>query len=1499
MTDPTTSTTQSPGTGTAPPEAPGLMSPPPLRAPESAPLTDQHNQSSTSTPTPTAGRTTASINASQNSNNNVLDTTNNSAVFTADDFTNKQVLLLNKTKTTIWQIGGSCIIQGPGQPRFETRHQIHRGNQTLVITGTQLNMQILRYNDIVPPTEEFLQQWRTLFAFYLRIRAILLSDSPLLEIHDYRIHIQQLFNTKKLDSIQIENSFKKNNEMRNILLKAKTGPITKTTQFLYRSLDTAITFIENKLKQIRAENNRQSNVHSVNPLDIRLYPDPTAYDFFVEIPESVANFQTPIMIRNTRTPTPAVSSTNVNTDIRLAVREINELLTLANNETENINNNLLQDLLAEDMTLANQESHTDLNLNPHQGPPTHSEPNDNNTEPTPPPTQPTSDPPIRQSQDHQLADSPLDQIPIEQFYLCPLQTATTIDINLGDDWCTVFTLITDQIFEAIADNSQHREINLERAFKMYGGIPQIFFRTNDSDHPSTYLIKKRLMQYITGRQETLINSWTRDIQKFEMKRNKLSTADLNKKKSADADKLKMKAISLINSGFIRRGICQLESLGVAPINNPSIIQQMRNKHPQNIDVWEGQSTMDPTEFQIQNIIPLIKTLDPHKGTGPRSFKNDYLIKIVTSKKATDISKRAINNLVKLGQLYLSGTIPDKYRRLLSAGLLTPLIKKTDDSGHIEARPVKAEDADTSIFCRALSKSMTESIRSIVTPQQLAIGVDNGIQLYITGINLKLDEAARLNRPLSIVSLDVRNAHNEFNRKSMISELDQLILENPELKTLRCGLLSTIGIQPTIYMRDYKNPSGFLDLCNSCQGGGQGNALTNIAFPIAINRFLKSCESSHANIEVRAYQDNITIIGALEDIFTGENNAYQHLIDGIHRIGCRTNPDMFTIYCNEFDLQHNLIPPHFQRPNINIDDTIVYGVEICGTPIGHPEFRKNHIHAYAQDIISTIESTNHKISEISKHAALIATNLSFQNRFDYISDINLPSETYTARALIDLSLKHLYNHNLGCTVFEADNRQRDPNFVADRAQLRLNDSGIGYRPLQSRFNFINMMNRIIPNIPDIRDGEEILTKGSWPSLASVTGNIFNEDNRWQHFFDKNQHHTRELKDEWIRIQTIKQSLINGLDQEVRTDFNDIDCDVNIFGKNVRNLSRKISDIFNKLRVDSLNKRALLLHRDDPRRIAYFNVKDDDFATSIFCTSNTTFNTSNEIFQEISASHLGLPSPACTNFVGHQLPGAQNDEILDAFGYKLKSLTSVRGDSTRTLHNMILDLLFKELTNVKIWNRGSAPNTCKDIFVHHINHNVEDNDQRNIQGMIPDIQYNINQDMDVSSTLGDVKTFSPCIEYINSYGNRKPVDIRADRVQTEYLNKAKSLDIRYNNVQEGMQGPVETHLRSFNNGVVDGLVVGPFGECSNQIHKLRDIIVSRKVNYYAHHLDIDTAQITSKVKKAMCKSWGLYFASAWARLLLERLQLFYARARQIPNDLELPPEESNMAFNLLFV
>jgi len=85
-------------------------------------------------------------------------------------------------------------------------------------------------------------------------------------------------------------------------------------------------------------------------------------------------------------------------------------------------------------------------------------------------------------------------------------------------------------------------------------------------------------------------------------------------------------------------------------------------------------------------------------------------------------RRKIDSL-NFGKLYLSRKLPPWLRTLLGCGLLTPL-NKVDPvpSRSPDARPVKAEDLDTSLWCKALARDLTPAVKEVVIPQQLGVGV---------------------------------------------------------------------------------------------------------------------------------------------------------------------------------------------------------------------------------------------------------------------------------------------------------------------------------------------------------------------------------------------------------------------------------------------------------------------------------------------------------------------------------------------------------------------------------------------------------------------------------------------------------------------------------------------------------------------------------------------------------------------------------------------------------
>ena len=62
------------------------------------------------------------------------------------------------------------------------------------------------------------------------------------------------------------------------------------------------------------------------------------------------------------------------------------------------------------------------------------------------------------------------------------------------------------------------------------------------------------------------------------------------------------------------------------------------------------------------------------------------------------------------------------------------------------------------------------------------------------------------------------------------------------------------------MRSNLPGTGYIHICDSEKGGGQGNALTGYIYVINQDPALKATEAAYPGVEVRAIQDDITLIG---------------------------------------------------------------------------------------------------------------------------------------------------------------------------------------------------------------------------------------------------------------------------------------------------------------------------------------------------------------------------------------------------------------------------------------------------------------------------------------------------------------------------------------------------------------------------------------------------------------------------------------------------------------
>ena len=116
----------------------------------------------------------------------------------------------------------------------------------------------------------------------------------------------------------------------------------------------------------------------------------------------------------------------------------------------------------------------------------------------------------------------------------------------------------------------------------------------------------------------------------------------------------------------------------------------------------------------------------------------------------------------LGRRYLDRAMPPRVRRTLNKELLTPLVKAAPPPGREpDCRPAKGRDMDISGWTKGQQRKHCEEVSRQLIPQQLAIGV-----IKAHGSNLRLELARRTGEKYMQLALDLKNAHNEYDRSRL-------------------------------------------------------------------------------------------------------------------------------------------------------------------------------------------------------------------------------------------------------------------------------------------------------------------------------------------------------------------------------------------------------------------------------------------------------------------------------------------------------------------------------------------------------------------------------------------------------------------------------------------------------------------------------------------------------------------------------------------------------------
>jgi hypothetical protein len=205
-----------------------------------------------------------------------------------------------------------------------------------------------------------------------------------------------------------------------------------------------------------------------------------------------------------------------------------------------------------------------------------------------------------------------------------------------------------------------------------------------------------------------------------------------------------------------------------------------------------------------------------------------------------------------------------------------------------------------------------------------------------------------------------------------------------------------------------------------------------------------------------------------------------------------------------------------------------------------------------------------------------------------------------------------------------------------------------------------------------------------------------------------------------------------------------------------------------------------------------------------------------------------------------------------------------------------------------NGGIKAKDGKDVFSLQMNANtpLSDEQERWMQGILADmVLYGVPlcsgwggpgvERYGGVTTLTDVKTLAPGQVYKadvplgpgpGQYGS--VVAKRQEKVHKEYEAHAQKLD-RSKGTPVGTKGPMETRLADFGReGKVVGLVMGAYGELSQGVHELIDLIATKRANDYCTNHLMTISRAKNMFKQVIRRKWGLFAHRGWANLLLQR-------------------------------
>ena len=960
---------------------------------------------------------------------------------------------------------------------------------------------------------------------------------------------------------------------------------------------------------------------------------------------------------------------------------------------------------------------------------------------------------------------------------------------------------------------------------------------------------------------TLVEFWEKDKAKVSASRERRRRRRRNEPESgreAEQEKRRREVVALISSGQISRAMSRVTSHGVASMNDPAVLAQVAAKYPARGRPLPDKVPKGQPVEHLRGLRDSLKALLPGSAPGCGGMRPEFL-KVI----GEDMEEEDMLVLEEFGLAYLQGDLPKWFYPIWLTVQTVPIFKT---SGRCAVRPLGLRTPLLKVFHKQVVVQNITEVKEYLEPQQLGMSI-SGAQKLIFSVRSLLNSK----RDFVCVKVDMRNAYNEQSRRACIDAF----AEEPTLRHL--AHFCAVTLAPVNGLE-----SGGSQWGEASEGDTQGDSAASMRFCVALHPSLRRLDAacSAGGGMARAGADDITAIGPSHLVFPAVEEFAREVEERCLLHWEKTKSEVFT--------WEGVLPPHtpegLKLAAEEVDGNIEPGFLIYGAPVGSDKYCTIQLQKIAEQIISDAQLTAELLSG-ERHSLWSALRCSIAHRFDYWLQTSYPSVVEPIATWLDSELWKILEAATGLSIPRTTtNTAWDcvlPVPVAGREARSFQDwvvrlpvklGGFGFRSMKDTASlaFIGALEQAIPAF----QGE----RGICPQLADLLGGqeCFGEDavgNRWRVMLGSGSREGNELRRAWKSLQDEERQASRWLDEEMQEnlsvgleDIGGSSCDGSTRGK----LSEERDTTWARL-----VKKGLETHprQDRTNRPVWAWLQRDKLSAAwLQALPGPDTSLSSAEFSEAAAAALCLPSPACSDRLGHVIRGAQ---VVDLYGESvLCTITS--GDHYRKRH----DSYKMRLLQLCQWAGVDAEVEVFNLFAGSIPQEGLSRMERGrkVQSIVPDMRISIPEEGNLAKRLHEIKIISSSkTRYtIHREGQEatRAVDKRAGELNAEYLAKARRTDQTYCGTAQGMVGPVERKLGSL--GRVHGIVVGAFGEGSDDLHSLIHHLAVSRVRYAGPQLGRRGQLRTEEAEIAISttflrKTLSICAVRSQAQVLLGRLEV----------------------------